>query len=79
MTMPLLLQGAKVMLVDALRSNSSMAAALASYHTLTGSWKSLLTETALVEQLTPEDVRAVAARTFAQDNCFKGLVLPMKA
>ncbi|KAK9915474.1 hypothetical protein WJX75_009718 [Coccomyxa subellipsoidea] len=72
-------KGAKVMLVDALRSNSSMAAVLASYHTLTGSWKSLLTETALVEQLTPEDVRAVAARTFAQDNCFKGLVLPMKA
>ncbi|CAL8468516.1 g8056 [Coccomyxa elongata] len=72
-------KAAKVTLVDALRSNSGMASALAAYHVLTGSWQSLLKESAIVEQLTPEDVRAVAARTFTQDNCFKGLVLPLKA
>lgn len=68
------LQAAKVTLVDTMRSNSSMASVLASYHALTGSWQSLLAESARIEALTAEDVRAVAARTFLDDNCFRGFV-----
>ena len=56
-----------------------MAAGLASYHALNGSWRSLLHETATVEQMTVEQVRAVADTTFADDNCFTGYVLPLKA
>ena len=64
-------------LVDALRSNASMASALASYHALTGSWRTLLADTRRVEALGAADVREVAARTFAADNCFTGYVLPL--
>lgn len=74
-----LVQAARVTLVDAMRSNASMAAGLASYHALNGSWRSLLHETATVEQMTVEQVRAVADTTFADDNCFTGYVLPLKA
>jgi predicted Zn-dependent peptidase len=55
-----------------------MAAGLASYHALKGSWRSLLSETAFVEQLTPAQVRDVAARVFSDDNSFTGYVLPLK-
>lgn len=68
------LQASKVELVDALRRNSAMAAALASYHTLTGSWRTILQESAQIETLQASDVRDVAARTFAPDNCFTGYV-----
>ncbi len=70
-------QAAKVSLVDALRSNASMAGALASYHALTGSWRTLLADARRGEALTPEDVHEVAARTFTPENCFTGYVLPL--
>lgn len=69
-------QAAKVTLVDALRNNASMAGALASYHALTGTWRTLLADTRAVEALGVDDVRDVAARTFSPDNCFTGYVLP---
>ena len=68
------MQASKVELVDALRRNSGMAAALASYHTLTGSWRTILHECAQIETLKAADVRDVAARTFTPDNCFTGYV-----
>ena len=61
-------------LVDALRRNSGMASALASYHTLTGSWRTILEESAQIETLKAADVRDVAARTFTPENCFTGYV-----
>ena len=67
-------QASKVELVDALRRNSGMAAALASYHTLTGSWRTILQESAQVETLSAADVRDAAARTFTPANCFTGCV-----
>ncbi|CAL5221368.1 g3548 [Coccomyxa viridis] len=67
-------KASKVELVDALRRNSGMAAALASYHTLTGSWRTILQESAQIETLKAADVRDVAARTFTPENCFTGYV-----
>ncbi len=69
-------QAARVNLVDAVRSNASMASALAATHALSGTWRTLLADTRRVEGLTADEVRDVAARTFAPDNCFTGLVLP---
>lgn len=51
-----------------------MAAALASYHTLTGSWRTILQESAQIETLKAPDVRDVAARTFTPGNAFTGYV-----
>ena len=61
-------------LVDALRRNAGMAAALASYHTLTGSWRTILQESAQIETLKAPDVRDVAGRTFTPGNAFTGYV-----
>ena len=69
------LQATKVALVDGLRSNSSMAAALCAGHVLTGSWRNILSDLHVVEQLTSTDVQQCAAHTFTEDNMFTGHIL----
>ena len=69
------LQATKVSLVDGLRSNSSMAAALCAGHVLTGSWRNILSDLQVVEQLTSTDVQQCAAHTFTDDNLFTGHIL----
>ena len=71
----LFLQATKVSLVDGLRSNSSMAAALCAGHVLTGSWRNILSDLQAVEQLTSTDVQQCAAHTFTEDNLFTGHIL----
>ncbi|GLC36704.1 hypothetical protein PLESTB_000132500 [Pleodorina starrii] len=62
-------------LLAAAQSNSAMAAALASYHVSTGSWRGLVSELDVVTQLRASELRDVAERVFAPDNCFTGYVL----
>ncbi|PNW77599.1 hypothetical protein CHLRE_10g443850v5 [Chlamydomonas reinhardtii] len=62
-------------LLGAAQSNSAMAAALASYHVSTGSWRGLVQELEVVSQVQPAEVAEVAGRVFAPDNCFTGYVL----
>ncbi|GIL57933.1 hypothetical protein Vafri_13124 [Volvox africanus] len=62
-------------LLASAQSNSAMASALASYHVSTGSWRGLLTELDLVSQLKGSELRDVAERVFAPNNCFTGYVL----
>ena len=69
-------QASRYSLISVVRSNSAMAAGLAAGKALTGRWQTALAEATKVEALTAADVRDVAGRTFAADNCFTGLVLP---
>ncbi|KAG2432812.1 hypothetical protein HXX76_008546 [Chlamydomonas incerta] len=62
-------------LLGAAQSNSAMAAALASYHVSTGSWRGLVQELEVVSALQPAEVAEVAGRVFAPGNCFTGYVL----
>lgn len=62
-------------LLNAAQSNPSMASTLAAYHARTGSWRGLLTELEVVQDLTAEDLRQAAQRTFDRSNCFKGFAL----
>ncbi|KAG2448913.1 hypothetical protein HYH02_006261 [Chlamydomonas schloesseri] len=62
-------------LLGAAQSNSAMAAALASYHVSTGSWRGLVQELEVVSELQPAEVAEVAGRVFAPGNCFTGYVL----
>lgn len=71
-----LLQAAKLEVVEAIRFNTGMAASLCSYHALTGSWKTVLQDLAVVDELTSERVREAAERIFHPQNCFTGFVLP---
>jgi predicted Zn-dependent peptidase len=61
------------------RSNSTLAAALCSYHASTGGWRGLLRELELVQGLEAQQLLRVARRTFRDDNCFAGYMLPLKA
>ncbi|KAK9829270.1 hypothetical protein WJX72_004899 [[Myrmecia] bisecta] len=69
-------KAAKLTLINSIQSNASMASLLTTYHALTGSWRNVLVDMALVESLTPDDIRATAGRVFREDNCFTGYVLP---
>ena len=71
-------KGARMDLFEGVQSNSSMAANLCSNHVLTNSWRNLIGDVALLQDLTPQDVRAVASRLFSSDNCFSGLVQASK-
>jgi predicted Zn-dependent peptidase len=72
------LQSARVQLMDSFASNSSMANLLTQYHATMGGWREILTDLQRVEDLTAADIHDVAARTFADDNCFTGYVLPAR-
>ena len=72
------MQAAKFALVEAVSSNSSMASALATYQVLTGSWRNISQDLSIIDSLSAEDVRSVAAETFAPNNCFTGYVEPLK-
>ena len=74
---PAAVQAAKFALVDAISSNSSMASALATYQVLTGSWRNILQDLSIIDSLDAEDLRSVAADTFAPNNCFTGYVQPL--
>ena len=52
-----------------------MAAALCAGHVLTGSWRNILSDLQVVEQLTSTDVQQCAAHTFTEDNLFTGHIL----
>lgn len=71
-------KNARMDLFEGLQSNSSMAANLCSNHVLTKSWRNLIGDVALLQDLQPEDVRDVASRLFARENCFTGLVQASK-
>ncbi len=72
-------QAAKFAVLDALRSNASMASALATYQVLTGSWHNILGDLSIVEGLTAHDIKTVAAETFDPSNCFTGYVRSQRA
>jgi predicted Zn-dependent peptidase len=69
-------QSAQAELLDALSSNSAIAAAFASYTSLTGDWRNVLADLRRIEGLEAGEVRDAAARHLRPDNVFKGYVLP---
>lgn len=71
----LAMQATKLTLVDGIRSNTNMAAALCSYHVNAGSWKKLLSDLKQVDLLTAADVQHVAAATFQDNNMYTGYML----
>ncbi|KAK9810609.1 hypothetical protein WJX73_004170 [Symbiochloris irregularis] len=72
-------KGARMDLFEGLQSNSSMASNLCSNHVLTKSWRNLIGDVALLQDLQPQDVREVASRLFAGGNCFTGVVQTSRA
>lgn len=72
-------KSARATLLSGLQSNSSMAGILAAYHATTGSWRGVLDELAVVDDMQQQQVQDVVQRVFAKDNCFTGYVLPLKA
>ena len=66
-------------LYGVVQSNSTLAAALCAYHVSTGGWRGLLRELELVQGLEAQQLLKVARRTFRDDNCFAGYMLPLKA
>ncbi len=70
-------KSARTSLLGAVQSNSAMASALCSYHALTGSWRGILDELAIVDDLSIGEVRDAAAAVFNSDNRFEGYMLPM--
>ena len=73
------LQGARADLYGAMQSNSTMASAMCKFHTLTGSWRTLITDLADFGRLSGSDVQQVAANLFAEDNSYTGYILPPSA
>ena len=71
------MQAARGVLLDVLGSSSALAAGLAGYHVLGGSWRCLLRDLRRIEELTQGEVRDVAARYLHPGNRFVGTVLPL--
>ena len=59
-----------------MQSNSNMASAMCRFHTMTGSWRTLITDLADFGRLTGPDVQRVAASMFAEENGYTGFILP---
>lgn len=68
---------ARAALLSALTSNGSMSSLLASYHSVTGSWRGVLQELADVDSLRGPEVAEVAGQVFGEENRFTGLGLPL--
>lgn len=68
---------ARVALLGALTSNSSMAGLLSSYHAITGSWKGVLEELEYVETMTSGEVSDIVQKVFRPENRFVGKALPL--
>jgi predicted Zn-dependent peptidase len=58
----------KAELVRGLQSNEGLAGTLAYYEAVAGDWRYLVTHLDHLEQITPEEIRAVAARYLRDDN-----------
>lgn len=68
---------ARVALLGALTSNSSMAGLLSSYHAVTGSWKGVLQELDYVETMTGPEVSDIVQRVFRPEQRFIGKAIPL--
>lgn len=68
---------ARVALLGALTSNSSMAGLLSSYHAVTGSWRGVLEELDYVETMTGQEVSEIVQKVFRPENRFIGKALPL--
>ena len=68
---------ARVALLSALTSNSSMAGLLSTYHAVTGSWKGVLEELDYVETMRAAEVAEIVQRVFRPENRFIGKAIPL--
>lgn len=68
--------GARSGILQVLQNNASLAAALASYQVLSGSWKNLPLELQQIERLTPRQVTDRAGLYLNRENSFVGYILP---
>ena len=66
----------KAGLLRTLDSNMGMARLLAEYEAKTGSWRNIFKDLARLEEITPEDIRRVAQKTFTAENRTTGRLLP---
>eukprot|EP01025_Chloroclados_australasicus_P056588 TRINITY_DN7023_c0_g2_i1.p1 TRINITY_DN7023_c0_g2~~TRINITY_DN7023_c0_g2_i1.p1 ORF type:complete len:511 (-),score=58.01 TRINITY_DN7023_c0_g2_i1:678-2210(-) len=69
-------KAALVTLLDSLRSNSSMASNLCSYEKASGSWKGLLDDLDRIQDASVQQIQALAANIFTDDNKFVALCYP---
>lgn len=67
-------KAARMGALDVVTSNASLAAALASYHCLMGSWREVYRDLERVDALTPQDIARVASIVLTPDNSFAGYV-----
>lgn len=67
-------KAARMGALDVVTSNSSLAAALASYHCLMGSWREVYRDLERVDALTPQDVAHAVSLVLTPDNSFVGYV-----
>lgn len=68
-------KSARAAVLASAQSNAGMASALCNYQVMTGSWRGLLRELEVVENMTGEDVRVAVERLLSPQNCFRGYVL----
>eukprot|EP00873_Tetraselmis_striata_P017022 jgi/Tetstr1/437286/TSEL_026015.t2 len=66
----------RVEVLQSISQNAALASALVRTQALTGSWRSLITDLEVLEELTPRDLERGAAALFRPDNRFTGYVLP---
>jgi predicted Zn-dependent peptidase len=71
-------KAARMGALDVVTSNASLAAALASYHYLMGSWREVYRDLERVDALTPQDIARVASIVLTPDNSFAGYLRSAK-
>lgn len=67
-------QGNRVDLLNVLRSNSSMVSVLCAYTAMRGSWRGVVEELQLVEDMQAGTLKATAQEVFRADNQYIGYV-----
>ena len=65
---------ARANLIRSLEDDSGMAAALASYQSLTGDWRNLFHQLDRINAVTPADIQRVSAATFTMANRTVGTI-----